>query len=167
MKNVELLLILIVVLGIASFVQGNIFNKNKTKIIKNNLPSPTLTPSSTPTIIISPTVTVYKKNSIPTPKQDTTNSGQDINSYKYPSSSVKEESGNRLFLESTDDPQAITNWYKEKITSLGMNANSFVQTNTNGNILNKLAATKSGFKINVKISKKTNDEKTKIEISLD
>lgn len=167
MKNAELLLILIVILGIASFVQGNIFNKNKTKVIKNNLLAPSLIPSKTPTISILPTVTIYKKNSVPTTKQDTANSGQDINSYKYPSSSVKEESGSRLSLESSDNPNTITNWYKEKIASLGMNAKSFVQTNTNGNILNKLAAAKSGFKISVEISKKNNEEKIEILVLLD
>ncbi len=167
MRNVELLLILLVIIIMASFVQGNIFNKNKTKIIKNNLPTPSLIPSKTPAIIISPTITVYKKNSVPTPTQSSSNSGQNINDYRYPNSSVKEEGGSRLSLESSDDSNTITNWYKGKITSLGMNTKSFVQTNTNGNILNKLVAAKSGFKISVEVSKKSNEEKVEISVSID
>lgn len=167
MKNAELLIILFIIIILASFIQGNILNKNKTKITKNNLPAPSLIPSKTPTVTISPTVTVYKKNSIPNPTQSSSNSDQDLSSYRYPNSSVKEESGSRLSMESSNDPNTITNWYKDKITSLGMNAKSFVQTNTNGNVLNKLVAAKSGFKISVEVSKKSNEEKVEISVSLD
>lgn len=167
MRNAKLLLILLIIIILASLAQGNILDRNKIKVIKNNIPTPTLIPSKTPTITILPTGTVYKKNSIPTPTQGSANSGQNINDYRYPNSSVKEEGESKLSLESTDDSNTITNWYKGKITSLGMNTKSFVQTNTNGNILNKLVAAKSGFKISVEVSKKSNEEKVEISVSLD
>lgn len=169
MKNAELLLILLIIIIVASFVQGNILNKNKTKVIKNNLSTPTFTLNSTPTIIISPTITIYKKSSPPTPGVDAPNSnssGQNINDYRYSNSSVKEESGNRLSLESSDDPNAITNWYKEKLKSQNMNVNSFVTTSSNGNILNKLVSANGSIKISVEILRKSSDNTTEINVKI-
>ena len=166
MKNAELLLILVIVIVVASLLQGNILNKNKTKVIKNNFPTPTITSSPTPTVVISPTATVYKKNSIPTPIQGSTNSGQDINSYKYPNSSVKEENSSKLLLESSDDPNTITNWYKEKLRSLNMNVNSFVTTKSNGTVLNKLVSANGEVKVSIEISKTNNQSSVEIIVSI-
>lgn len=166
MKNVELLLILLVLVILASFVQENIMNKNKTKIIKNNLPTPKLIPSPTPIITISPVVTVYRNIPTPTPIQGSTNSGQNINGYKYPNSSVKEENETKLFLESGDDSNVITNWYKDKLKNQNMNVNSFVATNTNGNVLNKLVSANGEARVSIEISKKNNQASVEIIINI-
>ena len=166
MKNVELLLILIVTLGAASFVQGNIFNKNKTKIIKNNLPVPSIIPSNTPSVTISLTPSIYKKNFTPTPTQASSNSKQNINDYKYPNSSMNELSGNKLSLQSSDDPNTITNWYKDKLKSLNMNANSFVTTSSNGVVLNKLVSANGETKVSITISKKNDQPSVGIAVSI-
>ncbi len=155
-----------VVIAVASLIQGDVLNKNKTKVIKNNLPTPTLTSSPTSTIIISPTVTVYKKISIPTPTQSSTKSGQNINDYRYPNSSVKEESVSRLSLESSDDSNTITDWYKKKLRSLNMNVNSFVTTNSNGTVLNKLISENGDTKVSIEISRKNSGDVTKIKIDI-
>jgi len=57
-------------------------------------------------------------------------------------------------------------WHKEKITSMGMNAKSFVQTNTNGNILNKLVSANGETKVSIEISKNGSEAQTKISINI-
>ena len=69
--------------------------------------------------------------------------------------------------QSSDSPQTITNWYKSKIEALGMPAKSFVQTNTNGNFLNKLVAANGSSKVTVEISKGSGNSQTSILVVLD
>jgi len=76
-----------------------------------------------------------------------------------------ESSSASSVFESNDDPDLITNWYKEKIKSLGMNSKSFVQTKTNGNVLNKLVGARGDKEIRVGIVKKNDESVTKITVS--
>lgn len=86
--------------------------------------------------------------------------------FQYPNSTIIFQSGNSLTLESNNDPNTITNWYKEKIRAMGMNATAFSQTSVNGNISNKLAGAGSGRKIDVSITKSVNQSKTTIQLTL-
>lgn len=160
MKNIKVLVILLIIIYIASSTQKNFLKSlKKTAPIT---PETTISPTNQPTLTLAPTVTsTSAPSSVPSPTQS------NINSFIYPGSIKVSGERNSLVLQSTDDPQAITNWYKEKINSIGMNAKSFVQTNANGNILNKLVGAKSGFKISIEISKKSNEENVKISVSLD
>jgi len=49
---------------------------------------------------------------------------------------------------------------------MGMNAKSFVQTNTNGNILNKLVSANGETKVSIEISKNGSEAQTKISINI-
>ncbi|MDO8498394.1 MAG: hypothetical protein Q7S44_01265 [bacterium] len=69
-------------------------------------------------------------------------------------------------FKSSDDTTAITNWYREKIKSLGMSTTSFVQTNTNGNVLNKLVGSDGQKEIEVEISKKSSSKEAKIVLNV-
>jgi len=162
MRNLQLLVILIIVLIAVSFVQKEGLGSKKAQ--KKNIMIPISTPTSiqsgptqTPTPSQTPT-------SIPPTSTPVLSPWKNISSFVYPGSIILNQSEKEMTLQSTDDPQVITNWYKEKITGMGMNAKSFVQTNTNGNILNKLAGAKSGFKISVEISKKSNEGNVKISV---
>ena len=62
---------------------------------------------------------------------------------------------------------ASLNWYKDKIKALGMNATSFVQTNTNDNVLNKLVAANNSQKVTVEISRSNSSSPTSVSIVLD
>lgn len=84
---------------------------------------------------------------------------------KYPNSESTVSNIDSAFYESTDDPDTITNWYKGKIRSFGMNTKSFVQTKTNGNVLNKLAAANGNREINIEITKKNGEPKVKIKVT--
>jgi len=164
MRNLQLLVILTIVLIAVSLIQREgLFNK---QIQKRNIMIPTPTPASnaadaTPTPTPSQAPTSIPLTSTPVPS-----SQMNMSSFVYPGSTILNQSEKEMTLQSFDDPSNITNWYKEKITSVGMNAKSFVTTNTNGNVLNKLAGAKSGFKISLEISKKDNQEKTEISVNL-
>lgn len=89
-----------------------------------------------------------------------------LSDFKYPNSNQSSGSGNNIILESNDNPDLITDWYKEKIRSLGFKSKSFVQTKTNGNILNKLVAASGNREIRVEIEKSANSPKVSINLSI-
>ncbi len=109
-------------------------------------PSPTPHPSATP-------------RSIPTPSSSSVSTSD----WKYPNST---STGDNKW-QSNDGPQVITNWYKSRIEALHLNAQSFVQTDTNDNVLNKLVAGSGAFKVSVEISKSSTFSQTSISVVLD
>lgn len=66
--------------------------------------------------------------------------------------------------ESDDNPDTITAWYKEKLKSLGYNANSFVVTKANDKILNKLVSDNGTNQIRIEISKENGNSPVKIKV---
>lgn len=116
--------------------------------------APTITASHSPTIIVKPT-------SIPT-NPPTINQNSD-ESFVYPGS--RSMGGNSY--TSSDDPDKITNWYKEKINSQGYSSKSFVTTKTNEKVLNKLSAAKNNKNILIEISRANQNSESVITILLD
>ncbi|OGH14867.1 MAG: hypothetical protein A2860_00705 [Candidatus Levybacteria bacterium RIFCSPHIGHO2_01_FULL_37_33] len=153
MRNLQLLVILVLIIFAVSLIQEE--GLGSKQIQKKNI----MTPIPTPTPISIPT-------SIPSTSTPIPSSQINMSSFVYPGSIILNQSGDEMTLQSTDDPQAITNWYKEKITGMGMNAKSFVQTNTNGNVLNKLIGAKAGFKVKIQIEKNSSGNITAIKVSL-
>ncbi len=123
------------------------------------LPSPIPTPLPIETQRPQP-------SSLPSPNQPTTSSSQSNNlqGLNYPNSKLISSNDNTLILESTDNATIISNWYKQQIKQIGMNATSFVQTNTNGNVLNKLVGSNGHNDIEVDIRKTNNRSEVKITI---
>lgn len=163
MKTSRLLIILVVLL-ILTITFDKSFKKNSTQIPKGekNI-SPTITPAPS----FTPTPTVFLPTQTPTRSQSSGQVLQDENNNSgliYPNSTVIFETGNAIVLQSQDNPQTITDWYKQKIESLNLNAQSFVSTNTNGNILNKLVGTNREKEIRVEISKKANEAIVEIRV---
>ena len=112
---------------------------------------------------ISPT-TKPNVTSFPTPTQSTFNSN--ILDYKYPNSQIISTSSNTLSLESDDDIDVITDWYKDKINSLGMNVKTFVKTKANEKVLNKLVGNDGNFEISVEISKENTSSSVDIFVTI-
>lgn len=164
MKNLRILTVLIVIVVLTALLQRN-YSKNiqredkklQEKIISAPTPKPTTEP--TPTLESDSSLSIAP--SLSSESIDTS-----INNFIYPNSVVTNIGINSVVMQSNDSPQTITDWYKEKIKSFGMNVNSFVQTITNGNVLNRFVSAGSNFKINVRINKRVNDVKTQIEINL-
>lgn len=69
-------------------------------------------------------------------------------------------------FESFDDVSLITDWYKDKIQSLNMSTTSFIQTNTNGNILNRMIGSDGKKEIEIEISKRRDQEEVQIILNV-
>lgn len=104
---------------------------------------------------VSPTTT--NPSVTPAPNNNT------IDAFVYPGGSVSGKSNNNFTMESTDSAESITNWYKAKIEEFDMNATSVVTTNTNGNVLNKIAASNGNLSVEIEISSSNGDNSTKIK----
>lgn len=156
---ITLTLIILAVILIAKVSPSPTPPVTSSKALSENA-SPTPTPSLTP----SPTFPPMSPTQIiktPSPKNSPSLS-TNLAEFIYPNSKQISISANKLSLESQDSPQTITNWYKDKIKSLGMSATSFVQTSTNDNVLNKLAGSSGNQQVRVEISKSATDTKVKI-----
>lgn len=156
MNSLRILLFLLIVLGVVILAQSGkiqIGNKDKEKNVTKPTPSPypvTAIPLTQP---ITPTQSLqYNK---PSPFQ--TNEIE----LQYPNST---KISNTVF-QTTDTPQQVTNWYKEKIINLGMRTTSVIQTSTNGTIKNKLVASDGKREIEIDIEKDKEDSTVRIEVS--
>lgn len=154
---------LILIIGVA-----NIGVKQLTKDVKSDKTQNTI--SITQKSTITPTVTKTEISPTPEIKLSPTKTSQKtpINEnnnldFKYPNSVIL-ENNTGLVLESNDDPDLITNWYKEKIREMDLSAKSFVQTRANDVVLNKLAGAGNNREITVEISKNGNS-KVKIRVN--
>ncbi len=127
-------------------------------------PIPTSSPTPIPTIQQSlPTPTIKPVNTInPTNIVNPTQITQPAN-WQYPNSQKRSENE----FVSSESPEKITQWYKDKIIATGYSSKSFVQTSTNAKILNKLVGAKQNNEISVEIYKNPEDANTTIKIALD
>ncbi len=169
MKNIKLLIILVIILIVAVIEQKSFISKSQKQV---NILKPTK--SSAPSVTPTPTVfqnannqnkNVQMPTTTPIPTQ-TANNNTDISSFIYLNSTTISSGNKNLILQSFDDPQVITNWYKDRITNIGMSAKSFITTNTNGDILNKLAGANGSMQVEVTISKKSSESRVKIKIEI-
>ncbi|KKP48246.1 MAG: hypothetical protein UR39_C0001G0041 [Candidatus Woesebacteria bacterium GW2011_GWA1_33_30] len=94
-------------------------------------------PSPTPFVSIpSPTIT-----SLPTPLSTPTNKPIET-------------------FESQEDPDIVTNYYKDLFNKNGSKVKSFITTKTNGNVFNKLTGTIDGRILTVEIKKDAGSTRT-------
>lgn len=170
MQNLKLLSAFILILVLISLWQNNVLNFSVRKDMQPTKTPVKNLPSTVPSKAISPTI-INKKDlfltSTPVPtgvRSDQDSAWSGINDFIYPNSKVILQTQNSLELESLDDPAVITDWYKVKIEALKMSAKSFVKTNANGNILNKLDAASSNREIRVDIEKKNSGQAVTIKI---
>lgn len=112
-------------------------------------PQNTLTPSSTNTP--QPTIT---KNTV------------SISDYVYPGATVKSNSANSTLLEVSGNVDTVTDWYKAKIKSQGMNITNFVVTKTNDVTKNVLVGGKNGEDVDIEITQSGANGVVRIEVAL-
>jgi len=89
-----------------------------------------------------------------------------MESYKYPGAKVINFSDREILMQSFDDPDVITNWYRSIIQNQNLNVKTFVTTKTNDNVLNKLVGVSQEFEIEVVIEKKSGENIIRISIEL-
>lgn len=158
--HIAILIVAIVLVGTGIFMRS----QSEDRILGESIPTP---PMAGPTQTPSPTATPSPTNTptlTPTPTKQIPSTN--IEEFLYPSASIIAQSDNSLSLSSSDDTGTITDWYKNKIESLGMKTRSFVQTKTNDNVLNVLAAAKNGSEIKITIKKNAGEVKVSIIVEL-
>lgn len=149
-----------VFLVLALVVMGKtqeIKTSEKQRIVAKDTPTPLLTPLPTQA------ENNNSQGTLPTPTPKPTLA---TSSFEYPNSRRIRVEGEIMVLETQDSPQVVTNWYKEKIRQLNMNAKSFVQTTTNGDVLNKLAGSDGKIEVRVEITKKKDQQVVMINVSV-
>lgn len=81
-------------------------------------------------------------------------------------SQVLVKSSTTLKELSSDNPQQITNWYKDKFKHLNLSTNTAVVTETNSSVSNLLAGSLKEQTITVKINKLPDSQITNIEVEV-
>lgn len=162
MNSFKLLFGLIGILVLLSAVEGLTQNSTKQKKESSEKSKPSASPTTSPSPTLSPTPSAKIDNPIfyPTPAPNTSSKDS---SFIYPGSTVISSSANSYELQTNDDSDAVTSWYKDKINSQSFGARSTVKTKTNGNVLNKISASGS-TKIEIEIKKEKNSPTTYISI---
>jgi len=117
-------------------------------------PTPSPTPIPTQEQVASASITPVPQNQL------------SVSGFLYPGSKVLVQTQTTLSLESFDDTDVITDWYKDKIKGIGANVKSFVITRANDKVLNKLVGANSLVEVSVEISKDSGSSVAKILVSL-
>ena len=89
-----------------------------------------------------------------------------LSGWFYPKSQKVESNAQELQLTSLDDPQAITEWYKDKIVSQGFPDKSFINTANNGNTVNQLVGNDGNRQVAVSIKRQSNSDQTIISVTV-
>lgn len=89
-----------------------------------------------------------------------------IQQFIYPQSSVIAQGSQEIELTSVDDPEKITDWYKNKLQELDMNVNSSVSTSANGNVNNELVSAKGTSEVRIKIEKMSGSQSVNITVMI-
>ena len=159
MRTARLLVILVILL-ILTVTIDKAFRKNITQVSKSQKEETKISPTKTPAPTLSPIPTVFLPPTQPTPLVQEKND----NTLIYPNSTVISSGNNLIILQSSDDPQTITDWYQGKIEELKYNANSFVKTNSNGNVMNKLVASNGKKEVDIEILKPADSDNVEIRV---
>lgn len=164
----------ICILGIGIWTAQN--NKSTVTTNVETEMEATITPSSTEVLTPSETPDIDNPTKVPTnsptqmptatTKPNNNSSSFSLSGFQYPGASVNSSSQTRMELTTVDSPTTVTDWYKNKINSTGMNAKSFVTTSANDNVVNKLVAAGNGTEISVDITKSPSDSSVKIVVEL-
>ena len=109
------------------------------------------------------------RTNTPTPevKSDPLVSVGSIDNFSYPGANIASMSRSHLSLSTQDNPDDVTNWYKNKIKSYGKSVSSFVTTKTNDNVFNKLVGADSKEELRITIEKKSDSQTVTIQVDLE
>lgn len=122
-------------------------------------PLPTVTPPSASPfnwdVAVSPSIFPATKNT-----------STQISEFLYPNSKINSQTSSSAVLQSSDSTNSITDWYENKLRSLGYGTTSFVKTSSNNNILNKLVTAKNGNQVSVEIKKTADSSQTTITLEV-
>lgn len=118
-------------------------------------------PTSTPRVTTHPETSQSPPGTLPASTPQTT-----ISIFIYPGATIKTQTQTTLTLESSDDTDKITDWYKDKIKNMGANVKSFINTRANDKVMNKLVGANSELEVSVEISRDPGSSIVKISVLL-
>ena len=101
---------------------------------------------------------------VPTSIQEFLNPEFTLKKFIYPGAEITKQSPNNILFQTSSDIVVVTNWYEEKVSELGFSATSVIRTNTNGQVLNKIAAANSEYEIVIEIQNQQGVTSVKIDI---
>lgn len=161
------LLFLLVLVSAIIAGQKLITHQTKTKPLGNKV-SPSITLPQT-SASVSPTLSPTSSYSVTqilsvTPTQQSVQP-ETTTSLIYPNAHQLGSSGTGITLQSTDDPQIITNWYKNTIKTMRMNTTSVIENTVNGEVTNQINASGNGKNIKVQITKSSDEATVTIIVS--
>ena len=104
------------------------------------------------------------QNNIDNTASETVAPKNTLNDFRYPGSELVSASFNNLILQSSDDVNAVTDWYANKIRDLNLNSVSKILTNSNDNILKTISASSSNQSVYIQITKRSGSNTTKITV---
>ena len=150
--------IFITIVAVVFLAGGILFNQRNRQLVNEKEEIGTAEPKTT--------VSSTEKSSVVAspPLPTITQSPSSLVEYHYPEAEIIESSENSLILRSSGEPGIIADWYKEKINGRGMKTKTFIETNTNGNVLNKLVGANGREEIRIEIQKNSADSLTTINI---
>lgn len=129
-------------------IAGLFFAKNYTNNFNSNNIS---TPSSSPLPTITPT-----NKPIVTPTT--------IGWLVYPNAVIVSQNSDKVSSKSEDNIETITEYYEKVFDKNGSKNKSFIKTNTNGNIINKLSGIIKGKTLTIEIKKDSGSSTVYINI---
>lgn len=139
--------------------------KNNSTASVMSLETPTPTPTEEPTVTPGQSEEGRAPTITPRVTQSEEKNSAPETVWVYPNSVKVGSNDGRVVLQSSDNSKAITDWYKNRINSLGMNATSFIQTSTNDTVLNSLVGSDGQREVKVEISRNAGDSVTKITVT--
>jgi hypothetical protein len=147
--------ILVVITIVIVAAAAGLLQTNKVEnSVSFSSPSPAITPTASPTSF--PTLS---------PRNNISNQ-RDISDYIYPNSRVNSRTHDSLDLTSTDNPDTIANWYKDRIKSKNMNVNTFVMTKSNDKVVDKLVGQSQSASVNIEINKEAGDSTVTMKVHI-
>lgn len=140
----------------------------QTSVQHSQQPTPTSTTATATPIdpLPTPMPTAIPATEKPLPSPTQSPEQTELSAFRYPNATIQKQSDTTLTVQSSDDPALITQWYEEKIKSLGFGSRSVAKTNSNGNIEHKMGAVKNGKRVAIAITKTPATQNTTVTISV-
>lgn len=167
------LLTLFVILGVVMLKKNQNPKNQNPQVLSASTPDPSASLIFTPSQSPQNSPSFYKNSPSPSeapasnPSENSKNNSRSLLEFVYPGSKIINAQPGTITLESPDQAGQITDWYKQKISSKNMNTTSFIVTNQNDNVSNKLISSNPNLELKVDIERSAKQNKTTVIVRLD
>lgn len=172
LKGFALILLIIIPVLLYSVQKKQLYSPPWVQSSLSPSPSPAAQPGTPEVTLPTDTPAILNENTVlpsPTVQIDPTSMQKidtSIASFLYPQSTILTQDATTFSLVSTDGANQITDWYKHTISANSMNTTSFITSQTNDTVSNKLVASKAGEDISIEIQKDSGSSQVRIKGSV-